>query len=57
MEYQGAGHYQGDAAARDAIKREALRRAGVAYVEAFDSDGPEDVRRKVREVLARAKIA
>jgi hypothetical protein len=57
MEYQGAGHYQGDAAARDAVKREALRRAGVAYVEAFETDAPEDIRRKVREVLVRAKAA
>ena len=57
VEYQGAGHYQGDAAARDAVKREALRRAGVAYVEAFETDGPEDIRRKVRDVLARAKAA
>jgi len=33
IEYQGSGHYLGTAAARDAVKREALRRAGVAYIE------------------------
>ena len=32
VEYQGAGHYQGTAAARDAVKKEALRKAGVRYV-------------------------
>jgi hypothetical protein len=31
IEYQGQGHHQGAAAARDAVKREALRRAGVGY--------------------------
>lgn len=33
IEYQGSGHYLGTAAARDAVKKEALRRAGVAWVE------------------------
>jgi len=28
IEYQGHGHYQGTAAARDAVKKEALRKAG-----------------------------
>lgn len=37
IEYQGSGHYLGTAAARDAVKREALRRAGVAYVEVMPS--------------------
>ncbi len=31
VEYQGSGHYQGTAAARDAVKREALRRAGIEF--------------------------
>jgi hypothetical protein len=57
VEYQGGGHYQGDAAARDAVKREALRRAGVAYVEVVTADGPEDIRRKVRTALAPAAAA
>lgn len=29
LEYQGTGHYQGSAAARDAVKKEALRKAGI----------------------------
>ena len=33
VEYQGTGHYQGNAVQRDAIKREALRKAGVPMVE------------------------
>jgi len=33
IEYQGEGHHQGTAAARDAVKKEALRRAGVGYYE------------------------
>lgn len=33
IEYQGAGHHQGTAAARDAIKKEALRKAGIGYHE------------------------
>jgi hypothetical protein len=33
IEYQGSAHHQGTAAARDAVKKEALRRAGVGYHE------------------------
>ena len=33
LEYQGSGHHQGTAAARDAVKKEALRRAGIGYHE------------------------
>jgi hypothetical protein len=33
VEYQGGAHHQGTAAARDAIKKEALRRAGIGYHE------------------------
>jgi hypothetical protein len=33
IEYQGGSHHQGNAAARDAVKKEALRRAGVGYLE------------------------
>jgi hypothetical protein len=34
IEYQGSGHYQGRAFMRDAVKREALRKAGVPLIEA-----------------------
>ena len=33
IEYQGTGHHQGNAAARDAVKKEALRKAGIGYHE------------------------
>ena len=33
IEYQGTGHHQGTAAARDAVKKEALRKAGIGYHE------------------------
>jgi hypothetical protein len=33
IEYQGSGHYRETAPARDAVKKEALRRAGVSYIE------------------------
>jgi hypothetical protein len=51
VEYQGSGHYQGTAAARDAIKKEALRKAGVRYVEVSESDSAAQIRSRVREQL------
>lgn len=47
IEYQGEGHWQGTAPARDAVKKEALRRAGVGYIEITPKHGPEDVRREI----------
>jgi Protein of unknown function (DUF2726) len=52
VEYQGPGHYQGTAAARDAIKKEALRRAGVGYLEVTPDDSEEQLRLRIREQLA-----
>ncbi|MFL5238968.1 MAG: DUF2726 domain-containing protein [Rhizomicrobium sp.] len=51
VEYQGSGHYQGDAAARDAVKKEALRKAGVGYIEVAPGDGEEQLRLRIREQL------
>ncbi|MFN0042812.1 MAG: DUF2726 domain-containing protein [Alphaproteobacteria bacterium] len=51
VEYQGGGHYQGTAAARDAIKKEALRKAGVRYVEVSETDSDDQIRSRVREQL------
>jgi len=51
VEYQGDGHYQGTAAARDAVKKEALRKAGVRYVEITATDSAEQIRSRVREQL------
>lgn len=47
IEYQGSGHHLGKAAARDAVKKEALRKAGIAYIEVTHDHGPQDVRREI----------
>jgi hypothetical protein len=54
IEYQGQGHYQNTAAARDAVKKEALRKAGVQFLEIMEFHSDEDVARLTREALARA---
>ena len=54
IEYQGQGHYQNTAAARDAVKKEALRKAGVQFLEIMDFHSDEDVARLTREALGRA---
>jgi hypothetical protein len=51
IEHQGPGHYQGTAAARDAVKKEALRKAGIRYVEVSETDSDEQIRSRVREYL------
>jgi len=51
VEFQGGGHYQGTATIRDAVKKEALSKAGVAYVEVFPTDTPDEIRLRVREQL------
>ena len=51
IEYQGEGHYQGTAVARDAMKKEALRKAGVGYVEITAADSDAQIRLRIRELL------
>jgi hypothetical protein len=53
VEYQGEGHYQGSAAARDAVKKEALRKAGIRYIEMTHEHSPSDL---ANEMLRIAKI-
>ena len=50
IEYQGHGHYQGTAAARDAVKKEALRKAGVRYIEVTPGSGSEDLAREISRI-------
>jgi hypothetical protein len=60
LEHQGSGHYLGSTApARDAVKKEALRKAGIRYVELTGEDGPEDVAREIARLAgaARADVA
>lgn len=47
IEYQGEGHYQETAAMRDAVKKEALRRAGVGYIEMTPKHGADDMAREI----------
>ncbi len=56
VEYQGHGHFQGDAAVNDAIKREALRRAGIAYVEVMADDTPAELRDQLRRLAVRQRL-
>ncbi len=51
IEYQGHGHYQGSAPARDAVKKEALRKAGVRYVEMTPEHGPEDLAHEISRII------
>jgi hypothetical protein len=53
VEFQGTGHHQGTAAARDAVKKEALRRAGIGYVEVVSGDTPAELRAMVRKLAGR----
>lgn len=53
VEYQGSGHYQGNAALRDAVKREALTNAGVALLEVPARYSSEGVAGEVRRALLR----
>jgi len=51
IEYQGEGHYQGTAYARDAVKKAALQRAGVAYLEVTPQHSADDIERDLARVL------
>jgi Protein of unknown function (DUF2726) len=50
IEYQEHGHYQGTAPARDAVKKEALRKAAVRYIEVTPEDGTEDMAREISRI-------
>ena len=52
IEYQGGGHYLTDAAARDAVKKEALRKAGIGYHEVVAGHTtPGDLRTLVEKLV------
>ena len=52
VEYQGGAHYQGSAAARDAVKKEALRRAGISCHEVVAGHTtPSELRRLVEKLV------
>jgi Protein of unknown function (DUF2726). len=54
-EFQGAGHYQGDAVIRDATKKEALRSAGIEYLEIFPGDESIHIHNRALELIDRAR--
>jgi hypothetical protein len=57
IEYQGSGHHQpgGAAAARDAVKREALRKAGIGYHEVVAGHTtPAELKRLVEKLVPQA---
>lgn len=52
IEYQGNGHHQGSAAARDAVKKEALRKAGIGYHEVVAGHTtPAELKRLVEKLV------
>jgi len=52
IEYRGRGHHQSAAAARDAVKKEALRRAGIGYHEVVAGHTtPAELRRLVERLV------
>jgi hypothetical protein len=53
VEYQGSGHYQGTAALRDAVKKEAFRTAGIALIEVPARYDRAEVAKQVRQVMER----
>ena len=55
IEYQGGAHHQGTAAARDAVKKEALRRAGIGYSEVVAGQTtPAELKQLVKTLLSKA---
>ncbi|CAN7201059.1 DUF2726 domain-containing protein [Phenylobacterium sp. LjRoot219] len=52
IEHQGTGHYQGAAPVRDAVKTEALRRAGVRYIEITSEHRPQDLAQEIDRLAA-----
>lgn len=58
IEYQGGWHYRKDAAARDAVKKEALRRAGIGYHEVVAGHTtPSELRRLIERLVVKPKAA
>jgi hypothetical protein len=54
FEYQGAGHYGKDTAARDAVKKEAVRRAGISYHEVFHETTPAELLQLIERLMGPA---
>lgn len=58
VEFQGTGHHLGrETAARDAVKKEALRRAGIGLIEVVSGQTPAQVRVLLQSLLAPPETA
>lgn len=58
IEYQGVAHHRGTAAARDAVKKEALRLAGIGYHEVVAGHTtPSELRRLVEKLVGKPATA
>ena len=57
LEYQGSGHYRETSFMRDAVKREALRKAGVPMLEVPVRFNPEELAGQVRRALGQVNHA
>ncbi len=53
VEVQGSGHYHKNTFIRDAVKREALRRAGIRLIEVTDDWTPEMLEQQIMPQLGR----
>lgn len=51
IEYQGGGHYSSTAFIRDAVKREACRKAGVAFIEVHQGTLPSDLKEQIKKLV------
>lgn len=52
IEYQGSGHFSSqNSFMRDAVKREAVRKAGVPYIEIPNNFDAADVRNRIQHIL------
>jgi hypothetical protein len=56
IEYQGRGHYQGTAKWRDAVKKEALRKAGVCYIEVTSESGTANMTREILRIAQAERL-
>ena len=56
IEYQGGAHFKAAhaTAARDAVKKEALRRASIGYLEVNPGDTPAELRRVIEKLIGKA---
>nr|WP_310523349.1 DUF2726 domain-containing protein [Polymorphobacter sp.] len=57
VEYQALGQIHEDNAIRDAVKREALRRAGITYIEVRANDTPGSLRADIIRLVAQQSAA